>query len=173
MRKTDKTTKAWYLIMSKPRQENLAKENLQQQGYEVYLPLVSLTRRRKGRYITVVEPAFSRYILIRLDQDTDNWAPIRSTFGVSGMVYFGFQAAHIPDSLVEALQQRENEEGVLTMSTPKLKHGDKVKVLDGIFEGYEGIFTAKSRKERVTILLEATGKLMHIDIDEHQVGLAS
>lgn len=161
------------MVMSKPRQENLAKENLQRQGYEVYLPMISLTRRRRSRYVAVIEPAFPRYLLIRLDQDTDNWAPIRSTFGVSGMVYFGFKAAHLPDSIVEILQQRENEEGVLTLSAPELKQGDKVKILDGVFEGYEGIFTAKSRKERVTILLETTGKLMHIDIDEHQVGFAS
>lgn len=173
MSQTNLAIKSWYLIMSKPRQENLAKDNLVRQGYEVYLPMISLTRRRRGRYVDVVEPAFPRYLLIRLDQDTDNWAPIRSTYGVSGMVYFGFQAAHLPDTLVESLQKRENDEGVLTMSVPELKHGDKVKIIDGVFEGYEGIFTAKSRKERVTILLEATGKLMHVDIDLHQIGLAS
>ena len=169
----DKTSKAWYLIMSKPNQERLANENLLRQGYEVYMPMISTTRRRRGRYMDVVEPAFPRYLFIRLDQDTDNWSPIRSTYGVGGMVYFGFIPAQIPDELVETLKQRETEEGVLEFSVPELKEGDKVRIIDGAFSGYEGIFKAKSRKERVTILLETTGKIMNLDLDVHQIGLAS
>lgn len=165
--------KSWYLIMSKPKQENLAKENLIRQGYEVYLPMISLTRRRKGRYVDVVEPAFPRYLLIRLDQDTDNWAPIRSTYGVSGMVYFGFQAAQLPDSLVEELRNGENAEGLLQYNALELTPGDHVRVIDGVFEGYEGIIKATSRKERVTLLLATAGKFMQVDLDTHQVGQAS
>ena len=173
MSEIDKTSKAWYLIMSKPRQETLANENLLRQGYEVYTPMISITRRRRGRYVDVIEPAFPRYLFIRLDQDTDNWAPIRSTYGVSGMVYFGFTPAQIPDELVEILRCRETEEGVLEFTAPELKEGDKVRIIDGVFSGYEGIFKAKSRNERVSILLEATGKIMNLDLDVHQISLAS
>ncbi len=94
------TQKAWYLIYTKPRQERYARENLERQGYEVYLPLMKDRRRRKGRYVEIVDALFPRYLFIHLDQDTDNWSPIRSTFGVSGLVYFGFKPARVASDFV-------------------------------------------------------------------------
>ena len=85
--------KAWYLIYTKPRQERYARENLERQGYEVYLPLIRDRRRRKGRYVETVDALFPRYLFIHLDQDTDNWSPIRSTFGVSGLGLFRLQTS--------------------------------------------------------------------------------
>jgi len=34
-------TRAWYLLYTKPRQEQRAVENLKRQGYIAYLPLIA------------------------------------------------------------------------------------------------------------------------------------
>ena len=52
--------RSWYLVHTKPRQENLAQENLERQGYETYLPRVYQTRRRNGRYVKTMEAFFPR-----------------------------------------------------------------------------------------------------------------
>jgi hypothetical protein len=44
------TAQAWYLIHSKPRQEDTALANLERQGFEAYLPRVRATVRKAGRY---------------------------------------------------------------------------------------------------------------------------
>ena len=41
--------RSWYLIFTKPRQENLARENLERQGFTTYLPLTQQSRRRNGK----------------------------------------------------------------------------------------------------------------------------
>ena len=90
---------AWYLLYSKPRQEGVAVENLKRQGYETYLPLIRTRRRRQGQYVSLVEPMFPRYLFIHLSDQTDNWGPIRSTLGVSGLVRFGDLPAQVPGRL--------------------------------------------------------------------------
>ena len=50
--------RSWYLIFTKPRQESLARENLERQGFVTYLPRAQRSRRRNGRYIKSIEPFF-------------------------------------------------------------------------------------------------------------------
>ena len=94
--------RSWYLVHTKPRQENLAQENLERQGYETYLPRIYQTRRRNGRHVKTIEAFFPRYLFIHLDSETDNWAPIRSTIGVSKMIRFDGIPAMVPEQLIQA-----------------------------------------------------------------------
>ncbi len=73
----------WYAIHSKPRQEERALENLERQGFQAWLPMLTVEKFRRGKLAKVVEPMFSRYLFIRLDTEQTNWSPIRSTLGVS------------------------------------------------------------------------------------------
>ena len=81
----------WYLIYTKPRQEQRALLNLEQQGYECYLPLHAAEKLQRGKLSVVEEPLFPRYLFIQLDtsQTGKSWGPIRSTKGVSHLVAFG------------------------------------------------------------------------------------
>ena len=95
----------WYAIHSKPRQEERALENLERQGFETWLPMLTVEKVRRGKLAKVVEPMFSRYLFIRLDTEQTNWSPIRSTLGVSKLVSFGNRPAVIEDALIQALRQ--------------------------------------------------------------------
>jgi transcriptional antiterminator RfaH len=143
---------SWYLIYSKPQQERVARENLERQGYRSYLPMIRNRRRRQGRYVAVIEPMFPRYLFVHLNDQTDNWGPIRSTIGVANLVRFGMQAARVPHSLIEMMESRE-EGGVQMLDLPEFKAGDRVRIVEGVMAGYEAIFQAKTGKERVLLLL--------------------
>lgn len=165
--------RAWYLIYSKPQRERLALENLERQGYLSYLPLIRNRRRRKGRYVSIIEPMFPRYLFVHLSDETDNWGPIRSTLGVANMVRFGMQAARVPDSLIEMMQERD-EEGVQTLAPPELEPGDQVLIVEGVMAGYEAIFQARTSKERVVLLLQlAQDRTARIQVSAHDIEPAS
>ncbi len=165
--------RAWYLIYSKPQRERLALENLERQGYPSYLPLIRNRRRRKGRYASIIEPMFPRYLFVHLSDETDNWGPIRSTIGVANMVRFGMQAARVPDSLIEMMQERD-EEGVQTLTPPELEPGDQVRIVEGVMAGYEAIFQARTSKERVVLLLQlAQDRTARIQVSAHDIEPAS
>ena len=95
----------WFVVHTKPRQEQRALVNLQRQGFAAWLPMLSVEKFRRGRLEKVVVPMFSRYLFIRLDTEQTNWSPIRSTLGVSKLVSFGNRPAVIEDELILALQQ--------------------------------------------------------------------
>lgn len=163
------SAKSWYLVYTKPRQETLAQENLARQGYGVYLPKLRLMRRRRGKQEAVVEPLFPRYLFIHLDTETDNWGPIRSTFGVASLVRFGAEPAQVPDAFVAHLKAQEGQEGLHEWAEPKLKVGDRVRVAEGPLKGVEGILLAKSGQERVMLLLDMLGKEVRTHLGENQI----
>jgi transcriptional antiterminator RfaH len=156
--------RSWYLVYSKPRQERLADENLLRQGYESYLPLIRTRRRVRGAYRPVVEAMFPRYLFVCLDQVTDDWGPIRSTVGVSGLVYFGQRPAHIPLELIETLRQHVGEDGVHELPQREIGVGDAVRIVDGVMAGYSGICQARTGKERVAVLLHVAGKASMVNV---------
>jgi transcriptional antiterminator RfaH len=152
------TARSWYLVYAKPRREMVAQANLARQGYEIYLPLIRQARKRQGRRVTVVGPMFPRYLFIHLDSQSDNWGPIRSTLGVASLVRFGQHAAQLPDDLVTALRRREDMQGVQVLPTKEFRPGSRVRISEGSLAGYEGVFLAKSGRDRVVLLLDILGK---------------
>ena len=57
----------WYVIQSKPRQEAKACQELQKQGYEVFLPTIEVEKVVGGQRIQKEEVLFSRYLFIQLN----------------------------------------------------------------------------------------------------------
>ncbi len=154
----------WYLIHSKPRQEARALENLQRQGYEAWLPMLTVEKIRRGRIANVTEPMFSRYLFIRLDTVTSNWAPIRSTLGVSRLVTFGSVPASVPDDLIEALR-------TAPMQSPQrlLVTGEEVLFVDGPLQGLRGIFQQHDGEARALVLIELLSKPQSIAVSLHDL----
>jgi transcriptional antiterminator RfaH len=160
----------WYAVYTKPRQEALAEEHLGRQGFHVWFPRALRSRRRRGRWRDLAEALFPRYLFIQLDLQRDNAAPIRSTLGVSGMVRRGDWPAVVPDAVIDGLQAAADPETGLHRLTPRpLVRGDRVAVLEGPFQGLEGIFRAASGTERVTILLDILGGSSRVSLSRHCV----
>ena len=156
-------TESWYLVHTKPRQEEIALANLQRQGYDCYLPQMRIERIRRRKAEVATEPMFPRYLFIRLDSSDQgkSWSPIRSTLGVSQLVHFGARAAKVDDTLVDLLRQRER-----ALPTEAMFHsGDSVVIADGPFAGIEAIYQTVDAERRAFILLEFLAKpvSMHID----------
>lgn len=164
--------RSWYLVVTKPRSEFKAQENLLRQGYETYLPLVQAPRRRNGKNIKRTEAFFPRYLFISLNKETDNWSPIRSTMGVAGMVRFGGMPAVVPENMIINLKSNENEFGLQSLEKKELKFGDKVDIIDGSFEGYKAVYQKMKSTERVSVLLDVVGKNTQVTLSIHELDSA-
>lgn len=161
--------KHWYLCYTKPKSEHQASVNLSRQGYHNYLPMYRDTRIIKGKMVARVEPMFPRYLFVSLDTESDNWAPIRSTLGVSSLVRFGLKPAVVSDDLVAMLLEREDQEGLQNAPQREFEPGQKVRVHSGPFKDYEGIFLARNSNERVLVLLDILGKDSKLSIRSDQI----
>ncbi len=160
---------AWYLLYTKPHQEQLAQDNLANQGYQTYLPLLQTLRRRNRRYRAAVVPMFPRYLFIHLNAGSDNWGPIRSTLGVMNFVRFGAVTPPVPPELIAYLRSREDAQGLHTGHNEGLRVGDRVRIIEGLGRDYEGIVTAAAGKERVRLLLDVLAQEVGVVVSRHSV----
>lgn len=154
----------WHVIHTKPRQEQIALLNLQQQGYACYLPILPAEKLRQGILTVIDEPLFPRYLFIQLDRSESgkSWAPIRSTRGVSRLVTFGTEPARVDDRLIEVLRAREqtSQEQPLRLFNP----GERVMVTTGAFAGIEAIYQMSDGESRAMVLIELLSKPARLSV---------
>ena len=163
----------WYLVHTKPRQEKCALENLERQGYQCYLPTIPSEKLRQGHLTVLDAPLFPRYLFIRLGQDGDSqsWAPIRSTRGVSRLVRFGVEPAKVADGLIEALRAQEQTSHIKPIRL--FEPGERVRLTEGPFSGIEGIYQMPDGEQRVVVLIELLSKQVCVRVGPASLRKAS
>src|SRR4030095_2041604 len=95
----------WFLVLTRPASEQLAKTNLERQGYRVYYPRLLRPSLQRGRWVERVVSLFPRYLFLQLDAARQSLAPVRSTLGVANLVRFGSEARVVPDAIVDDLMR--------------------------------------------------------------------
>ena len=141
--------KNWYLIKTKPRQEKIAKQNLENQGYGTFCPIANINNQLKV--------LFPGYLFVQLNEKTQNWSPINSTKGVLHFVKFGLNFAKVPLSVIEFIKINQHITSEKLRNLNKFKPGDKVQISDGVFKNYMAIFKCYKPDERVILLLNLLG----------------
>lgn len=163
---TDTSGKAWYAVATKPRQEVVAQEHLQRQGYATLLPTLRLRKRQRGKWQEVTEPTFPGYVFVGLELGRDDMAPIRSTQGCRDLVRFAQQPAVVHEDIIKALQAGNSAQGA---SADEVKEpfspGDLVRIEDGPFQGLSAIYCMNKGADRVQVLITLLGRSQHINVD--------
>lgn len=165
----------WYLVYTKPRQEERALENLQRQNYSVYLPKYRKFKNgnnKKNDESYIVEPLFPRYLFVQTKHEQQSLTPIQSTRGVVSIVRFGGRLASIPHTLIEEIKLIEEYHNDSKHSQHNLlAPGTRVQIGQyGIFQGFEGIVERSSAK-RVTVLMEILGGLNRITVKRTEIDI--
>jgi len=170
---SSKSQKNWYLLSCKPQQDELAEQHLLNQNYEIYRPLAKRERKRGKKMIQRIESLFPRYIFIRLDRMEDNWAPIRSTRGVSSIVRFGLEPALVPEPIIQHLKQQEEKLSNKAIDLDRYKSGETVTIEVGPFKGLDAVFQSYDGEERVIVLLNILECQTKLKISPAEVSKAS
>ncbi len=162
----------WHVIHTKVREEFRALENLQAQGFDVFLPTCQVQKKLQGKIQVATEPLFPRYLFIRLSDVTSNWYPIRSTRGVSQLLRFGnsIEPVEITEAIVDCLRQRCVKEEPLH---ELFKPGEMIEITQGPFKGCVGFFeklqTLPDGLSRAMLLVELLGSVQKIQIQLSQL----
>lgn len=146
--------KAWYCIQTKSRQEEVAKENLHRQGYEVYLPMSPVDKRKCK--VKEKEPLFPGYIFTLLDDQVGDWSTIEYTYGVINLVRFGDKPAIVPNSLIGELKLNDCDDGVQSLAVIDYQTNDPVIIKSAPFQHCHAIVHSAAN-DRVTLLMDILG----------------
>ncbi len=157
---------SWYAVFCKPRQELVARENLQRQGFEVYLPRIRVRQRKRNSWVDAIEVLFPRYLFVRADRLRQDTSSIRSTRGAIGLVRFGVEPAVVPDRVIKAILACEDATiGIHVAASPVFREGEKITMLEGPLAGLDGVFACDDGLERAIVLIELLGKTNRIRIN--------
>lgn len=165
----DTSVTDWYLAYTKPRQEDIARVNLEQQGFEAYLPLYKKFRKTPQGPVSVFEPMFPRYIFFRPNKPGQSISTVRSTKGVTTLVRFGLEPAVIAEDLLRRIRQIEEDRNHATLlELSQLKAGQTVRLKHTALGAVEGLIQSVSSK-RVAVLLDILGRPSLVQLEHHQV----
>lgn len=169
---TPEGCKPWFVVQSKPGQEIKAWVGVAEQGFETFFPSLTKEIRHARRVEKVVRPLFPCYLFVTFDL-ADPWGPILHTRGVQtilGVATAG-QPVRTPWGFVEMLSGQARA-GHFTQGAAPIERfaaGEKVKIMQGPFTGFEAIVDIDER-QRVKVLLDFLGTQTPISLQREAVG---
>ena len=152
----------WYVAHTYSGYENKVKmdiektienRNLQDQIFEVSVPMLNVVEEKKDEQKTVQKKMFPAYVLINIIMNDDTWYVVRNTRGVTGFVGPGSKPVPLTDAEMASMG--------LKVDAPNVPFtiGDSVLVKSGVWEGTTGIVRKIDHEERmVTISIDIFGR---------------
>jgi len=156
--------KQWYVVNTKPKNEDRAATNLSGGGIEVLAPKLRLRKYKNGRFVYVVEQMFPSYIFVKFDP-IDDFRLVKYARGVKTIVHFADRIVPVQDEAIAFIRSKLDD-GVATVEKKMFEKGGKILIKEGPFKGLSGIFEKELEgKERVMILLDSVKFSVSMEID--------
>lgn len=153
--------KTWYVLKTRPRQEDRAILHLENQQFTVYCPWLI---RKDG----VREALFTGYMFVHLQTYEDfaqSFTTIRSTRGVQQFVKYGAVWAQADQELIDLLKYRENG----YRGVPLFKCNQPVLIKEGPFKGIEAVYLSVDGNQRAMVLLTILNRRAPVKIEERHL----
>jgi len=162
MNPSSESGRTWYVLHTKPKQEERAARNLDAWRVETFIPRISARHPRRG-----TEILFPGYIFAFCDAEM-LFHKLAFTRGIAHVVSFGGRPAPVSDDLILTIRARA---GCHAGSEPvAFKRGDPVVIQSGMFRDLIGIFERETPDhERVQILLNTIAYSARIEFPRSEV----
>ena len=142
--------------------------DLEERGFETYLPLVTEIHRWSDRRKAVEVPLFSGYTFARLTATPADLLHVKRIPGVVSIV--GAKPAGTPI-------QAEQIESVRILlagkhpyeNYPFLKLGQRVRICNGSLRGIEGILAACKGENKLVVSIELIQRSLAISLDNYDI----
>jgi transcriptional antiterminator RfaH len=146
----------WYVLLTEPRAEYLAAEELARDGFEVFLPRVKVTETRLGHTDT---PLFPGYIFLRSLVEDGGWPTFKKIHRIVKLVAFGEGTPTVPHEVIQELKRRLEEVNDGGGLWRNFRSGDRVKVVTKALELLgEIVEEPKAHRSHTKVLLEFMGR---------------
>lgn len=157
----------WFAVNTKPRKEDYTVLQLEHKGIEVFLPKISVKRKRGSRKVSLIEPLFPGYLFVHIAPVAETMSQVCWTPGVRRLLSAGGIPVPVPDAAIDLIHKRLAPRG---HQSPKPQEefpvGSRVAIRQGPFAGLLGVVEKPiSGRGRVRVLLELLQRQMPVEID--------
>lgn len=162
----------WYLLSIKPNAYKLAEENLARQGFGVFSPKQSSTKKKGSRFLTHLQPLFPGYLFAEVSKSSPEAKILNYTRGVNRIISFTEGYYPLKKTLVENLRLHCDTDDVY-LPEFNFKLGDRVKIEHGPFASFFGKIISSKSNLRVQVLLEFLSFNARTEISTSSISLTS
>ena len=142
----------WYVVQSKPREEERALHYLKEKGFDTYLPRMEVVTVRKFNNVKTEKPLFPGYLFCRFTKQDETLAHVRWTRGVKKLLPESVDPIPVENEVVEAIQSLQQHDGVIRQKP--LQQNDRIRIARGPMKDILGVFDHwTSDSGRVKVLL--------------------
>lgn len=159
-----KANRRWYVVQTRPREEDRAEQNLRRQAFEVFCPRMRHTVCHARRKTLRLIPVFPGYAFVFMDPDRTLWHAINGTFGVSRLLTVNQLPRPVPAGVIESLKSYVDSRGVMRPADD-LRIGDRVRLISGPFAEMVGMLEYLDGRGRVRVLLQIMGGSTRVTAD--------
>lgn len=153
-----KINKTWFCIYTNAKEENMAFNELLNQGLHLYFPRYQRTVSHARKIQKKVYPLFPRYFFV-FHNDTVSLSLIKRTRGLVNYIHHNDGSpVVVHQDVINFLKSREDSDGYIRINSQRFNKGDKVFVTQGIFVNLSAIFLTQSDEERARIILQFMGR---------------
>jgi transcription antitermination factor NusG len=156
----------WFALQVAGRKEKNVAEALAQKGYEVFLPLYKVRRRRSDRVVNLELPLFPGYLFCRFS--SQKRLPILITPGVILLIGSGGAPVPVDEAEIAAVRAIVNS-GRSVEPWPALAVGQRVRVEGCSLAGLEGTLLEIKNSCRLIISVTLIQRSVAVEIDRNKV----
>ncbi len=156
----------WFALWTRSRHEQVVREQLEQKGYEAFLPTVPRWSRWKDRKKKIDWPLFPGYCFARFDPRIR--VPILKCSGVVNIVSFAAEPAPIPPVELDSIR-RLVESDLQYDPCPMIHEGQLVEVVHGPLAGVVGRLLRKGAHARLVLSVDLIGQAASVEVDAADV----
>jgi transcriptional antiterminator NusG len=178
------STKLWYVLKVQSNREKSIRENLLRRMKreslehffgEIRIPTEKVVETKGGKKKVVERKLYPGYLMIQMELNDETWYLVRETGGVGDFTGAARKPMPMePHEIARMLGGGTPEEVEKAKEPAKVKidvtSGDKVKIKEGGFEGFEGVVdTVDDANGEVTVLIEIFGRSTPVKLEHWQV----
>lgn len=164
----DPFIRAWYVLHTRSRFENVVNEALEKKTTEVFLPKILVRSARRDRKVMIRVPLFPGYVFVKTDLNPHEHLDILKTVGAVRLIGNQQGPISVPDIAIESLKIMVTADQPVATGQ-KYRQGDRVVVISGPFTGVTGIFVRYKGNDRVVVNIDALGQSAGVEVDESDV----
>jgi transcription antitermination factor NusG len=150
-RTEDTGEKYWYALYTRSRSENKAAEQLNNEGINYYLPVVTKWKKWSDRRKKITEPLLKGYIFIYADEKERMLSLAKNA--IVRCVFDMGRPARIPDWQINNLKKMLSKETDFLIKDGLLP-GIKVKIKEGPFDGVIGIIQESDNGNTIAVSID-------------------
>jgi transcription antitermination factor NusG len=129
----------WYAVWTRSQCEPKVEEGLRQRRFEVFLPRVRVSSRRRDRRLVLARPLFPGYVFLRFAPSREAYIRVASIDGVARIIGERWDSLSvIPDEQLDAVRRLVTSDD-RARAVPWIGTGDRVRIVAGPLEGLEGL----------------------------------